>query len=100
MCGHVFMYHNRDALQRHRPRWQCGTRGRVSSVPFDCCTRPAFARQRPPGLAHLLSKWVGRCGRWSLASVRLRGVGSVTLPSGLARSTPRPAPKTLSPRVR
>jgi hypothetical protein len=71
MCGYVFMYHNRDALQRHRPRWQCGTCGRVSSVPLDCCTRPAFARQRPPGLAHLLSKWVGRCGRWSLASVRL-----------------------------
>jgi hypothetical protein len=71
MCGHVFMYHDRDALQRHRPRWQCGTCGRVSSVPLDCCTRPDFARQRPPGLLHLLRAWVSRCGRWTLASVRL-----------------------------
>ena len=73
MCGHVFMYHNRDALQRHRPRWQCGTCGRVSSVPLDCCTRPDFARQRLPGWLHLLSDWVSRCGRWTLASVRLVG---------------------------
>jgi hypothetical protein len=71
MCGHVFMYHNRDALQRHRPTWQCGTCGRVSSVPLDCCTRPNFTRQRPPGVAHLLSEWVHRCGRWTLAGVRL-----------------------------
>ena len=71
MCGHVFMYHDRDALQRHRPRWQCSTCGRVSFVPLDCCTRPDFARQRPPGLTHLLSQWVRKCGRWTLASVRL-----------------------------
>jgi hypothetical protein len=71
MCGHVFMYHDRDTLQRHRPRWQCSTCGRVSSVPLDCCTRPDFARQRPPRLTHLLSEWVSRCGRWTLASVRL-----------------------------
>jgi hypothetical protein len=71
MCGHVFMYHDRDVLQRHRPRWQCGTCGRVSSVPLDCCTRPDFARQRPPGLTHLLSEWVRKCGRWTLTSVRL-----------------------------
>jgi hypothetical protein len=71
MCGHVFMYRDRDALQRHRPRWQCGTCGRVSSVPLDCCTRPDFARQRPPGLMHLLGEWVSRCGRWTLASVHL-----------------------------
>jgi hypothetical protein len=71
MCGHAFMYQDRDALQRHRPRWQCGTCGRVSSVPLDCCTQPDFARQRPPGLLHLLREWVSRCGRWTLASVRL-----------------------------
>jgi hypothetical protein len=71
MCGHVFMYHDRNALQRHRPRWQCGTCGRVSSVPLDCCTRPDFAWQRPPGLTHLLSEWVSGCARWTLDSVRL-----------------------------
>src|SRR5262252_3571137 len=71
MCGHEFMFHTRDYLQRHRPRWQCGTCGRVSSVPLDCCTRPDFAQHRPPELTHLLSQWISRCGRWTLASVRL-----------------------------
>jgi hypothetical protein len=71
MCGHVFMFHDREYLQRHRPRWQCGTCGRVSSVPLDCCTRPDFARHHPAGLTHLLSAWISKCGRWTLASVRL-----------------------------
>jgi len=71
MCGHEFMFHARDHLQRHRPRWQCGTCGRVSSVPLDCCTRPDFARHHSPELAHLLGQWISRCGRWTLASVRL-----------------------------
>jgi hypothetical protein len=71
MCGHVFFYHDRDYLQRHRPRWQCGTCGRVSSVPLDCCTQPDFTRQHPPGLTYLLPEWISRCGRWTLASVRL-----------------------------
>ena len=71
MCGHEFMFHARDHLQRHRPRWQCGTCGRVSSVPLDCCTRPDFAQHYSPPLTHLLSAWISRCGRWTLASVRL-----------------------------
>ena len=73
MCGHEFMFHARDHLQRHRPRWQCGTCGRVSSVPLDCCTQPDFTRQHPPGLTYLLPEWISRCGRWTLASVRLLG---------------------------
>jgi hypothetical protein len=71
MCGHEFMFHTRDHLQRHRPRWQCGTCGRVSSAPLDCCTRPDFVQHHSPELRHLLSAWIGRCGRWTLASVRL-----------------------------
>ena len=71
MCGHEFMFYGRDHLQRHRPRWQCGTCGRVSSMPLDCCTRPDFARQHPAELPHLLSTWLRACGRWTLASVRL-----------------------------
>lgn len=70
MCGHVFMCHDRDHLQRHRPVWQCGTCGRVSSVPLDCCTRPDFARRHPAGLTHLLGQWVSGGGRWALARVR------------------------------
>jgi hypothetical protein len=71
MCGHEFMFRHRDYLQRHRPRWQCGTCGRVSSVPLDCCTRPDFAQHHSPQLTHLLSQWMSTCGRWTLASVRL-----------------------------
>ena len=71
MCGHEFMFHGRDHLQRHRPRWQCGTWGRVSSVPLDCCTRPDFAQHHSPQLTPLLSQWMSTCGRWALASVRL-----------------------------
>src|SRR5262245_33684060 len=71
MCGHEFMFYARDHLQRHKPRWQCGTCGRVSSVPLDCCTRPDFAQHRPLQLTHLLSQWMSTCGRWTLASVRL-----------------------------
>ena len=70
MCGHVFMYHDSYPLQRHRPVWQCGTCGRVSSVPLDCCTRPDFARQHPAGLTHLLGQWVSGFGRWTRARWR------------------------------
>ena len=71
MCGHEFMFHTRDYLQRHRPRWQCGTCGRVSSVPLDCCTRPDFAQYHSPQLTRLLSQWMSRCGGWTLARMRL-----------------------------
>ncbi len=70
MCGHVFLYHDSYSLQRHRPVWQCGTCGRVSSVPLDCCTRPDFARQHPAGLTHLLGQWVSGFGRWTRARWR------------------------------
>jgi len=71
MCGHAFFYYDRHPLQRHRPVWQCGTCGRVSSMPLDCCSRPDFARHHAPGLTHLLSQWVSGVRRWTRASVRL-----------------------------
>ena len=70
MCGHVFLCHDSYSLQRHRPVWQCGTCGRVSSVPLDCCTRPDFARPHPAGLMHLLGQWVSGFGRWTRARWR------------------------------
>ncbi len=70
MCGYGYMYHDRYSLQRHKPVWQCGTCGRVSSVPLDCCTRPDFAQQHPAGLAQLLGQWLSGCGRWTLARLR------------------------------
>jgi len=71
MCGHAFLFCHRDDLQRHRPRWQCGTWGRVSSLPLDCCPRPDDAQHHSPQLTHLLRQWMSTCGRWTRASVRL-----------------------------
>src|SRR5215831_8627189 len=96
MCGHEFMFHTRDDLQRHRPRWQCGTCGRVSFVPLDCCTRPDVAQHRPAGLTHLLSQWISTCGRWTLPVDVWCGVGSAALPPGLARPRLLRARTTLS----
>jgi hypothetical protein len=70
MCGHVFMYHDSYPMRRHRPVWQCGTCGRVSSVPLDCCTRPDFAQPSRTALTHILGQWVSAFGRWALARVR------------------------------
>jgi hypothetical protein len=70
MCGHVFLYQDRYHLQQHRPVWQCGTCGRVSHVPLDCCTRPEVARQHSAVLAQRLGQWISGCGRWMLARLR------------------------------
>ena len=70
MCGHLFLYQDRFHLQQHRPVWQCGTCGRVSHVPLDCCTRPEVARQHPAGLAQRLGQWVSGFGRWTLTRLR------------------------------
>ena len=70
MCGHVFFYHDRHPLQRHRPVWQCGTCGRVSSVPIDCCAHPDFGQHHPAGLMHLLGRWIVGCARWLQAGIR------------------------------
>ena len=92
MCGHVFMYHDRDHLQRHRPEWRCGTCGRVSRVPLDCCARPDFARQQPVALTQILGQWVSGCGRWTLARVRLlwRGQGQPANRTGNTHGSRRP----------
>jgi hypothetical protein len=70
MCGHEFFYHDRHRLHRHSPAWQCGTCGRVSSVPLDCCPRPDVARHHPAGLTHLLGQWFSGLRRWTRASMR------------------------------
>jgi len=69
MCGHVFLFHDRHSLPRHRSVWQCHTCGRVSSVPLDCCPRPDFARHAHAGLTHLLGQWVSAFGHWARARV-------------------------------
>jgi hypothetical protein len=71
MCGHEFLYQGKYHLQQHRPVWQCGTCGRVSHVPLDCCTRPEITRQHPAVLAQRLCQWGSEFGRWALARLRL-----------------------------
>jgi hypothetical protein len=41
MCDHGLLYRHVQ-LQQRRPVWHCGTCGRVSYRPLDCCARPAF----------------------------------------------------------
>lgn len=58
MCDHLLIYRQAHQLQQRRPAWQCGTCGRVSSRPLDCCARPAFvSRVAPPGQRRRL--WLG-----------------------------------------
>jgi hypothetical protein len=45
MCDHGLFYRHVQQLQQRRPTWSCGTCGRVSSHPLDCCARPAFTRR-------------------------------------------------------
>jgi hypothetical protein len=70
MCGHEFLYRDRYRVQRHTPVWQCGTCGRVSQFPLDCCARPDAARRQPAVLTQIFRQWLSGCGRWTLASVR------------------------------
>src|SRR5215510_8000137 len=70
MCGHGFLYQDRYHLQQYRPVWRCGTCGRVSHVPVDCCVRPEVVRQRPAVLAQRLGQWVSGFSHWTLARLR------------------------------
>jgi hypothetical protein len=42
MCDHGLLYRHVQQLQQRRPTWHCGTCGRVSYRPLDCCARPVF----------------------------------------------------------
>jgi hypothetical protein len=69
MCGHEFMYRNLYHLQRHRPVWRCGTCGRESYVPLDCCTRPAVAPRQSVTLGRRCAQGLAATGRWTLTSL-------------------------------
>jgi hypothetical protein len=88
MCGHACMFRPRDDPQRSRPRWQCGTCGRVASVLLACCPRSEVAPPHAPSLTPLLSQWRRACGRWTRARVRLVWGGQ-----------PRAAPRADAPQV-
>ncbi|HEY7494606.1 MAG TPA: hypothetical protein VIH59_26340 [Candidatus Tectomicrobia bacterium] len=68
MCGHLFMYHDRYQLQRHRPVWRCTTCGRESSAPLDCCGQPNFAPRQSVTLGRQWAQWLAEMGRRVLTS--------------------------------
>ena len=53
VCHHLYGYHMRYQEQRPRMLWRCGTCGRESSKPLDCCYQPDFAMPPRPGLVRL-----------------------------------------------
>ena len=77
MCDHGLLYRHVQQLQQRRPTWHCGTCGRVSYRPLDCCARPAFSSPAEP-----LSERINRCwGRvvalWRMIDMQglLQGLG-------------------------
>jgi hypothetical protein len=72
MCDHGLLYRHVQQLQQRRPAWHCGTCGRVSYRPLDCCARPAFTSR-----AELPAWW--RNLRWGRAVELCRRMG----PQGL-----------------
>jgi hypothetical protein len=72
MCDHGLLYRHVHQLQQRRPAWHCGTCGRVSYHPLDCCARPAFtSRAEIPAWRRNLC--------WGRAMELWRGIG----PQGL-----------------
>lgn len=72
MCDHGLLYRHVHQLQQRRPLWHCGTCGRVSYRPLDCCARPAFTSR-----ADLPARWKNL--RWGRMVELWRKIG----PQGL-----------------
>jgi hypothetical protein len=62
MCGHMFVFHDVRQVDRHRPIWRCGTCGRQSSMPLDCCARPDFAPRQSVSMVGDCVRWLGAKG--------------------------------------
>ena len=77
MCDHGLLYRHIQQLQQRRPTWHCGTCGRVSYYPLDCCTRPAFTPRAEPLSERLNRCWGRGVALWQRLDLqgRLRGIG-------------------------
>jgi hypothetical protein len=64
MCDHGLLYRHVQHLQQRRPTWHCGTCGRVSYHPLDCCARPAFTPRVEPLSARLSRYWDRGVALW------------------------------------
>ncbi len=53
MCDHFLGFYTYQRIQAPRMLWRCGTCGRQSSVPIDCCAQPDFASTRRSLTVHL-----------------------------------------------
>jgi hypothetical protein len=79
MCDHGLLYRHVHQLQQRRPAWHCGTCGRVSYRPLDCCARPAFTSR-----AELPAR--GKNLRWDRVMELWRKIGPQGLWQWFARS--------------
>jgi hypothetical protein len=75
MCDHFIGFHTYQHFQTPRALWRCGSCGRQSSAPIDCCAQPDFASVQRPGMVRLSLRWWGdtRCRMMTrLRAIRLR----------------------------
>ncbi len=75
MCGHFIGFQTYQRFQAPKALWRCGTCGRQSYAPIDCCTRPNFASARSPGMVRVSLRWLGDMGcrmMTRLRALRLR----------------------------
>ncbi len=72
MCGHFIDFHTYQRFQAPKALWRCGSCGRQSYAPIDCCTRPNFASARSPGTARVCLRWLGDAGYRMM--MRLRAI--------------------------
>jgi hypothetical protein len=91
MCDHGLLYRHVQQFHQRRPSWHCGTCGRVSYRPLDCCARPAFSPPTAPLSARLSRCWGRVAGLWRLIDLPglLQGFGQAVSAMRRQRATDR-----------
>ena len=59
MCDHFLGLHRYQQARQPKAVWRCGTCGRESYRPVDCCVQPYFAPKQQPSLVGSLVTWAG-----------------------------------------
>ena len=69
MCGHFLGLHTYQQVRQPKAVWRCGTCGRESYKPMDCCVRPYFAPKQHPSLVDTVVTWAGEAAARALTGV-------------------------------
>lgn len=59
MCDHFLGLHRYQQVRQPKAVWRCGTCGRQSYKPVDCCVQPYFAPHQHPSLVGTAVSWAG-----------------------------------------